>query len=58
VPPSVPSWGNMLASGRQYLTIYPWMVTYPGLAIAFAGLAMNLMGDWLRDLLDPRGRDR
>lgn len=58
VPPSVPSWGNMLAAGRQYLTIYPWMVTYPGLAIAFAGLAMNLMGDWLRDLLDPRGRGR
>lgn len=58
VPPSIPSWGNMLAAGRQYLTIYPWMVTYPGLAIAFAGLAMNLMGDWLRDLLDPRGRGR
>lgn len=58
VPPNIPSWGNMLAAGRQYLTIYPWMVTYPGLAIAFAGLAMNLMGDWLRDLLDPRSRGR
>ncbi len=56
VPPSVPSWGNMLATGRQYLTIYPWMATSPGLAIAFTGLAMNLVGDWLRDLLDPRLR--
>jgi ABC-type dipeptide/oligopeptide/nickel transport system permease subunit len=58
VPPSVPSWGNMLAAGRQYLTIYPWMSTYPGLAIAFTGLAMNLLGDWLRDLLDPRLRGK
>ncbi|HXF64433.1 MAG TPA: ABC transporter permease [Caldilineaceae bacterium] len=56
VPPSVPSWGNMLNAGRQYLTIYPWMAVYPGLAIAFAGLAMNLLGDWLRDVLDPRLR--
>jgi ABC-type dipeptide/oligopeptide/nickel transport system permease subunit len=58
VPPNVPSWGNMLAAGRQYLTIYPWMVIYPGLAIAFTGLAMNLLGDWLRDILDPRRRGR
>lgn len=58
VPPNIPSWGNMLAAGRQYLTIYPWMVTYPGLAIAYTGLAMNLLGDWLRDVLDPRFRTR
>ncbi len=56
VPPSVPSWGNMLATGRQYLTIYPWMTTFPGLAIVFTGLGMNLLGDWLRDVLDPRLR--
>ena len=56
VPPSVPSWGNMLASGRQYLTIYPWIATYPGIAIAITALAMNLLGDWLRDVLDPRLR--
>ena len=56
VPPSVPSWGNMLASGRQFLTIYPWIATFPGLAIMFTGLAMNLLGDWLRDVLDPRLR--
>jgi ABC-type dipeptide/oligopeptide/nickel transport system permease subunit len=56
VPPSVPSWGNMLASGRQFLTIYPWIATFPGLAIMFTGLGMNLLGDWLRDVLDPRLR--
>ncbi|HCY84331.1 MAG TPA: peptide ABC transporter permease [Desulfobacteraceae bacterium] len=56
VPPSVPSWGNMLAAGRQYLVIYPWIATIPGLAIIFTGLGMNLLGDWLRDVLDPRMR--
>lgn len=56
VPPSVPSWGNMLATGRQYISIYPWMVTYPGLAIVITGLGMNLFGDWLRDAFDPRMR--
>jgi len=56
VPPSVPSWGNMLATGRKYLTIYPWIATFPGLAIVFTGLGMNLSGDWLRDVLDPRMR--
>lgn len=56
VPPSVPSWGNMLAVGRKYLTIYPWIATFPGLAIIFTGLGMNLLGDWLRDVLDPRMR--
>ncbi|MFQ5854146.1 MAG: ABC transporter permease [Anaerolineae bacterium] len=56
VPPSVPSWGNMLASGRKYLTSYPWIATWPGLAIMFTSLGMNLLGDWLRDVLDPRLR--
>lgn len=56
VPPTVPSWGNMLAAGRQYLTIYPWIAIFPGLAIVYTGLAMNLLGDWLRDVLDPRTR--
>ncbi len=56
VPPSVPSWGNMLASGRQYLTSAPWIATFPGLAIVFASLGMNLLGDWLRDVMDPRMR--
>lgn len=56
VPPSVPSWGNMLQVGRQYLTIYPWIATWPGVAIAITALAFNLLGDWLRDVLDPRLR--
>ncbi|MFW5710777.1 MAG: ABC transporter permease [Spirochaetota bacterium] len=58
VPPSVPSWGNMLSMGRQYLTVYPWMSVYPGLAIVFTGFGMNLFGDWLRDAMDPRMRQK
>ncbi len=56
VPPTVPSWGNMLAAGRKYLTSAPWIATFPGLAIMFTSLGMNLLGDWLRDVLDPRLR--
>jgi ABC-type dipeptide/oligopeptide/nickel transport system permease subunit len=56
VPPSVPSWGNMLAEGRKYLSSYPWLTTFPGLAIMFTSMGMNLAGDWLRDVLDPRLR--
>jgi ABC-type dipeptide/oligopeptide/nickel transport system permease subunit len=56
VPPSVPSWGNMLSAGRQYLTSAPWIAAFPGLAIMVTSLGMNLLGDWLRDVLDPRMR--
>ena len=56
VPPSVPSWGNMLEAGRKYLTSYPWIATWPGLAIMWTSMGMNLLGDWLRDVLDPRLR--
>jgi ABC-type dipeptide/oligopeptide/nickel transport system permease subunit len=56
VPPSVPSWGNMLEAGRKYLTSYPWIATWPGLAIVWTSMGMNLLGDWLRDVLDPRLR--
>jgi ABC-type dipeptide/oligopeptide/nickel transport system permease subunit len=57
VPPNeFPTWGNMLAAGRKYLTSYPWMAAFPGLAIMFTSLGMNLLGDWLRDVLDPRLR--
>ena len=56
VPPSIPSWGNMLAAGRKYLQLYPWIAAFPGLAIMFTSLGMNLLGDWLRDVLDPRLR--
>jgi ABC-type dipeptide/oligopeptide/nickel transport system permease subunit len=56
VPPDVPSWGNMLEAGREYLTTAPWVATFPGLAIMLTSLGMNLLGDWLRDVLDPRLR--
>jgi ABC-type dipeptide/oligopeptide/nickel transport system permease subunit len=56
VPPSVPSWGNMLEAGRSYLQTLPWIATFPGIAIVIASLSMNLLGDWLRDVLDPRLR--
>ncbi|TSA47175.1 MAG: ABC transporter permease [Chloroflexi bacterium] len=56
VPPTVPSWGNMLAEGRRYITSYPWLTTLPGLAIMYTSLGMNLLGDWLRDISDPRVR--
>ena len=56
VPPDMPSWGNMLEAGRQHLQRYWWIATFPGLAIVIASLGMNLLGDWLRDALDPRLR--
>ncbi len=56
VPPSVPSWGNMLSAGRKYLTSSPWIAAFPGFAIMLTSLSMNLLGDWLRDVLDPRLR--
>ena len=57
VPPEIPSWGNMLALGRKFLYTFPWMSIYPGLAIAITAFGVNLLGDWLRDALDPRLRD-
>jgi peptide/nickel transport system permease protein len=56
VPPPTPSWGNILSEGRQYIRCCPWVTTFSGLAIMLAILAFNLMGDALRDLLDPRLR--
>ena len=56
VPPEVPSWGNMLALGRSFLYIYPWMSIYPGLAISLTAFGVNLLGDWIRDVMDPRLR--
>jgi peptide/nickel transport system permease protein len=54
VQPPAPSWGNMLADGRAYLTQAWGLATFPGLAILFTVLATNLLGDWLRDILDPK----
>jgi peptide/nickel transport system permease protein len=54
--PPTPSWGNMLNEGRTYLETAPWISVFPGLAIMAAVLAFNLLGDGLRDLLDPNAR--
>ncbi|WP_010628507.1 ABC transporter permease [Halomonas sp. KM-1] len=56
VDPSVPSWGGMLAEGRTYLQTAWWVSVFPGLAILLTVLGLNLLGDWLRDALDPTGR--
>jgi len=53
-PPEIPSWGNVIATGRVYFQISPWIIFFPGLMLAIAILAINLVGDGLRDLLDPR----
>ncbi len=53
-PPPMPTWGRMLAEGRVYIADAWWLVTLPGLAIMFTILSINLLGDGLRDALDPR----
>lgn len=53
-PPEVPSWGNVISSGRTYFQLSPWIIFFPGLMLAIAVLAINLVGDGLRDSLDPR----
>jgi peptide/nickel transport system permease protein len=54
--PPTPSWGNMLSEGRQFMELAPWNAVFPGVAIMVAVLGFNLLGDGLRDLLDPRLR--
>jgi peptide/nickel transport system permease protein len=54
IQPPVPSWGQMLADGKSYLNVGWWLSTFPGLAIAFLVIGINLLGDAVRDLLDPR----
>ena len=54
IPSNVPSWGGMLSDGAQYLSVAWWLATFPGTTIVFTVLATNLIGDWLRDVLDPR----
>jgi peptide/nickel transport system permease protein len=55
VPPT-PTWGNIMAQGRQYMTEAPWIITIPGVALMITVLGLNLLGDGLRDVLDPRLR--
>jgi peptide/nickel transport system permease protein len=54
VPPQVPSWGNMMAEGRNFISVAFFIIVYPGLLLATTVLAINLLGDGLRDALDPR----
>ena len=56
IPPWMPSWGNIMTGGRMYISVAPWMTLYPGLAIVVCVLGLNLFGDGLRDLVDPRLR--
>jgi len=56
VPPYVPSWGVILAEGRLYIQQAPWLVIYPGVAIMLTIFGLNMFGDGLRDLLDPKIR--
>ncbi|MCU0987053.1 MAG: ABC transporter permease [Acetobacteraceae bacterium] len=53
-PPTVPSWGILISEGRAYLREAPWLTIVPGVAIAITALGLNLLGDGLRDVLDPR----
>ena len=53
-PPEIPSWGNIMAEGRTNFQVGPWMILFPGAFLAVIVLAVNLVGDGLRDLLDPR----
>jgi len=59
VPPSVPTWGSMLAESRDTLLANKWwLAVFPGVAIVLTVLSFNILGDWLRDFLDPRLRER
>lgn len=54
IQPPTPTWGGMLADGRVYLATSWWLATFPGLVIMLVVLGINLLGNWLRDILDPR----
>lgn len=56
-PPPAPSWGNIISDGREFIRTAPWIMMFPGLAISAAVMGLNLMGDGLRDILDPKLRN-
>ena len=56
VQPPTPAWGQMVGLARDFITIAPWLITYPGLAIFIAVLSFNFLGDGLREATDPRLR--
>ena len=53
---SLPHWGRIVSDGREYVTDEWWISLFPGLAILFTVMGMNLLGDWLREALDPKER--
>ena len=53
-PPEIPSWGNIMSEGRLYFQLAPWIIFFPGVTLALTVLAVNVLGDGLRDTLDPR----
>lgn len=57
VPPSIPTWGNMLSQARELMLRAPWLAIFPGMAITLTVLSFNLLGDWLRDYLDVKLRN-
>jgi peptide/nickel transport system permease protein len=54
LPPEIPSWGNIMAEGRTYFQLMPGLILYAGLLLALTVLSVNVLGDALRDALDPR----
>jgi peptide/nickel transport system permease protein len=56
VQPPTPAWGSMLSESRDYLYVAWWLAAFPGAALALTALGINLVGDWLRDVLDPKFR--
>jgi peptide/nickel transport system permease protein len=54
--PYVPEWGSLVAAGQSYIFQAPWLVMFPGAAIFLTSLSLNLVGDWARDIFDPRLR--
>lgn len=58
VPPEIPTWGNILSDGKVFLRRAPWISIFPGVTIAFCVLALNSLGDGLRDYLDPKIRNK
>lgn len=57
LPPEIPSWGNMLSEERIYVTRAPWLLLFPGILIVLSVFSMNLVGDAMRDSIDPRFKD-
>ncbi|MBU0723607.1 MAG: ABC transporter permease [Alphaproteobacteria bacterium] len=54
IPPEIPTWGNIMAEGRVYFQIAPWIILFPGIFLSLTVLGVNVLGDGLRDTLDPR----